>query len=64
MMMVFCHLAELVQIQKTRKIIEMKHRVVFTVLAVKCYVFAQIHIFQIIRNVTAVAALNALAEFL
>ena len=42
----------------------MEHRIILTMLAKKRYVFAQIHILQIIRNITAIAALNALAEFL
>lgn len=41
----------------------MKHRIVFTMLAKISYVFAEIHIFQVIRDKTAVATLNAFAEF-
>ena len=63
-MMFVRHFAELVQIQKPRKLVKMKHRLVLTMLAKKRDVLAEIHIFQIIRNVTTVAALHALAEFL
>ncbi len=42
----------------------MKHRFVLTMLAKKRHVFAQIHIPQIVRNIAAIAALHALAEFL
>ena len=62
-MMIVRHFAELVQIQKLRKLVKMKHRLVLTMLAEKRYVFAQIHILQIIRNVTTIAALHAFAEF-
>lgn len=63
-MVVFGNFAQLAQIQKARKIVEMKHRIILTMLAKIRYVLAQIHILQIIRDVTAVAALDALAEFL
>jgi len=62
MMIGFGNLAKLVQIKQPRKIVEMEHRFVLTMLAKKRHVFAQIHIFQVIRNVTAIAALHALAE--
>lgn len=63
-MIVFGNLAQLAQIQKARKIVEVKHRLVFAVLAEERDVLAEIHVLQIIRNITAVAALHALAEFL
>jgi hypothetical protein len=63
MMMVVRHLTELAQIEKARKLVKMEHRFVLTMLAKKCYVLAEIHILQVIRNITAVTALNALAEF-
>jgi hypothetical protein len=55
--------AELVQIEQARKLVEMKHRLVLAVITVKRDVFAEIHIFQVIRNIAAVTALHALAEF-
>lgn len=64
MMVGFGNLAKLVQIQQPRKLVKMEHRLVLTMLAKKRDVFAQIHILQIIRNVTTIAALHALAEFL
>jgi hypothetical protein len=64
MMIVFGNLAELAQIQKAREFVKMEHRFVFTMFAEKRYVFAEIHILQIVRNITTIAALNALAEFL
>jgi len=33
-------------------------------LAEKRHVFAQVHILQVVRNITSIAALHALAEFL
>lgn len=42
----------------------MEHRLVLAVIAVKRNVLAEIHILQVIRNIAAVAALHALAEFL
>lgn len=42
----------------------MKHRLVFAVIAKKRNVFAEIHIFQMIRDKTAVATLNAFAELI
>ncbi len=47
-----------------REILKVKHRFVFAVIAKKRNVFAEIHILQMIRDETAVAALNAFAEFL
>ena len=64
MMVAFGNLAKLAQIEQPRKLVEMKHRLVFTMLAEKRDVLAEIHIFEIIRNITTVAALHALAEFL
>ena len=57
------HLAELAQIEQLCKLVEMEHRFVLTMLAKKRHVLAEIHILQIIRNVTTIAALDALAEF-
>ena len=42
----------------------MEHCLVFTVFAEECYVFAEIHVFKMIRDKAAVATLNAFAEFL
>lgn len=63
MMVGIRHLAEFAQIQKARKLVKMEHRFVFTMFAIKRYIFPQIHILKIIRNKAAVTALHALAEF-
>lgn len=41
----------------------MEHSLVLTVLAEECDVLAEVHVFQMIGDKTAVAALDALAEF-
>jgi uncharacterized membrane protein len=64
MMIVFGNFAQFAQIQKAGELVKMKHRVVLTMLAKIRHVLAEIHILQMIRNITAVTALHAFAEFL
>ena len=63
MMVVLGNFAKLAQIHQARKIVEMEHRLVLTMLAKKRDVLAQVHILQIIRNITTITALHALTEF-
>lgn len=57
-------LFELRGVKQGRKLVEVKHRVVLTVFAEKGDVLTKVHILQVIRDKAAVAALDALAEFL
>lgn len=54
--------AKFAEIQQFRKIIEMKHRLVAAVFAVIRHVLAEIHVLKVIRNIAAIAALDALSE--
>jgi hypothetical protein len=64
MMVIVCRLAQLARVDGFRKLGKGKHRIVFTVLAEKRSVVAEIHIFQMISDKTAETALGALSELL
>ena len=53
---------QLGDIEQFCKVVKMEHRLVLAVLAKECNVFAEIHIFKVIGDKTAVAALDAFAE--
>jgi hypothetical protein len=50
------------EVEKTRKFVEMKHRLVMTMFAVKRYIFAEVHIPKSISDEAPVAALNTIAK--
>ncbi len=50
-------------VEDARELVEVEHRVVFAVLAVKGRILAEPHVFQIKGDEAAVAALDALTEF-
>jgi hypothetical protein len=56
-------LAKFSGIHQPGELIEMKHRLVPAVLAVERDVLAEVHIFEVERNKTAVAPLHAAAKF-
>lgn len=62
MMLVFAFL-QFRGVEKGRKLVEVKHRIVLTVFAEKGDVLTQVHILQMVCDKAAVAALYALAEF-
>ena len=62
MMMFARDLVQFADIEQLCKVVKMEHCVVFAVLAKKCDILAEVHIFEVIRNKTAVATLDALAE--
>ena len=64
MMMFAGGLIQLADIEQICKVVKMEHRLVLTVLAKECDVFAEIHVFEMIRDKTAVATLDAFAELL
>lgn len=61
--MFFGDLFQFADVDMLRKKVEMEHRFVFTVLAKESYVFAKIHVFQMIGDETSVASLNTLSKF-
>ena len=64
MMIFFGDLFELGDIEQPGELIEVEHGVVLTVFAKERHVFAEIHVLEMVRDEAAVAALNALSEFL
>ena len=64
MMMFVGDFLELRDVEHSGKLVKVKHRLVFAVLAKIADIFAEPHIFQMIRNKTAVATLHSLAVFL
>jgi hypothetical protein len=46
------------------KLLKMEHRIVLAVVAKECYVFAEIHVFQMVSDEAAVASLHPFAELL
>ena len=61
MMILFRNFAEFRLVKKFWKDVKVKHRIVLTMLAKISYIFAEIHIFQVICNITTIATLDALA---
>lgn len=64
MMVVFRNLFELRYVQQLGEIIEVKHRIVLTVIAKERDVLAEVHILQVISDKTAVTTLNTLTELI
>ena len=64
MVMLGCTLIQFTDIQQLCKFVKMKHRLVFAVFTKESDVFAKIHIFEVIRDKTAVATLDAFPKFL
>jgi len=58
------NLFELGDVHETSEVVEVKHVVILAVFAEESHVLAEIHVLKMISNETAIAALNALAEFL
>lgn len=56
-------LVQLAEIEQAREFVKVEHRVVLAVFAEESYVFAEVHIFEVIGNKAAVATLNAFAKF-
>jgi hypothetical protein len=50
-------------VHQSGEFVEVKHRVVLAVLAKERHVLTQIHVLEMVRNKTAVAALYPLSEF-
>ena len=61
--MFFGDLFQFAEVQQLREFVEVKHILVFTVLAEKRHVFAEIHVLEVICDKASVAALNALTEY-
>ena len=59
---VFRNFLELRNVQQLRKIVEVEHRVVLTVLTKERHVLAQVHILQVIRDKAAVTSLYPLSK--
>ena len=57
-------LVQLSDVEQFCEIVEVEHRLVLAVLTKECHVLAEVHILEVIRDKTSVAALDALAEFL
>lgn len=64
MVMFFGDLFQFADVDMFRKKVEMEHRLVFAVFAKECYIFAEIHVFQMICNETPVTSLNTLSKFI
>jgi hypothetical protein len=64
MVMIVCGFTQLARVDYFRKLRKRKHGLVFTVLAKKRGVLAEIHISQMICDETAETALGSFAEFL
>ena len=63
MMMIIVWLVELRKVHHAAELVEVKHGLVLTVLAKEGHVFAEIHVLEVVSNKAAIAALDALAEF-
>ena len=63
MMMFASDFVKLSNVEQFCEFVKMEHRLVLAVFAKESNVLAQIHIFEVIRDKTSVAALNALAKF-
>jgi hypothetical protein len=62
--MVLCVFLQFAEIDVHRKLPEMEHRIVLTVLAKKGYILAKIHILQVVGDEAPIATLHPLAELL
>ena len=64
-MMVFIgYFFQLREIDQAGKLLKVKHRIVFAVVAEKGYVLAEIHVLKMISDKTAIASLDPLTKFL
>ena len=52
------------RVHKTRKLVEVEHRVVLAVLAKEGHILAEVHILEMIRDKASIAALDALGKLL
>jgi len=59
---VFGNFLEFRNVKQFRKIVEVEHRVVLTVLTKERHVLAQIHILQVIRNKASITTLYPLSK--
>jgi hypothetical protein len=57
-------LVQLADIEQFCEVVKVEHRLVLAVLAKESDIFAKVHILEVIRDKTSVAALNALSEFI
>jgi hypothetical protein len=62
-MIVFGNFLQLRDVDQLRKVVEVEHRLVLTVLAEEGHVLAEIHVLEMIGDETSVTTLNALAKF-
>jgi len=60
--MFFCNFLKLRDVEEAGKVIEVKHVLVFAVLAKERNVLTEVHVFEVICDKASVAALNTLAE--
>ena len=63
-MVFFGYFFELRYIQQTGEVVEVEHVLVLAMFTEERHVLAEIHVFQMIGDKAAIAALDALAEFL
>ncbi len=64
MVMLFGAFFEFGDVEEAGKLVEVEHRLVFAVLAKKRDILAEIHILEMVCDKTAIATLDAFAEFI